>query len=319
MNEEKNRNGLPKATLTWYPGHMAKAKRILSDQLSRIDVIIELCDARLPLSSRNPDLIRLGKNKPRVVLLGKADLADPNETAKWIRYFKAEGATECMALDTRMKAGTVLPLVEKAAAKAVDKAAERGIRKTVRCMVIGVPNVGKSTLINRLHGTPVAKVGDMPGVTRSAQWVRISPYLELLDSPGLLWPRLDDALAARRLCYIAAIKDDIADMSELTIQLLTDMLEAAPKALEERFHIADRSLSGVNLLDAVCKGRGFLLKGGLYDYDRACTVVLDEYRGGRLGRITLEKCPVIRTERDDNEQAPRGENTVPDADGRTLV
>ena len=308
MNEETNRFGQKKAEITWYPGHMAKAKRELAAQLSRVDVIIELCDARLPLSSRNPDLLKLGKNKPRVVLLGKADLADPNETKKWIERFRSEGAVDCMALDTRVKAGSVLPLIRRAAEAAVGKAADRGIRKTVRCMVIGVPNVGKSTLINRLHGTPVARVGDMPGVTRSTQWVRISPYLELMDSPGLLWPRLDDRLAARRLCYIAAIRDDIADMAELTIQLLRDMIEAAPKAVEERFRIRDLSLTGAELLDAVCRGRGFLMKGGVYDYDRACTVVLDEYRGGKLGRITLERCPAaVKAAQPDPDQTPEAE------------
>lgn len=292
MDGELNRNGLPKASLTWYPGHMAKAKRELANQLSRVDVIVELCDARLPYSSRNPDLIRLGRNKPRVVLLGKSDLADPAETKKWVQRIKNEGAACCTALDMRQKASCILPLIEKAAEQAVDKAASRGIRKTVRCMVIGVPNAGKSTLINRLHGTPVAKVGDMPGVTRNTQWVRISPYLELLDSPGLLWPRLDDSLAARRLCYIAAIRDDIADMTELAIQLLEDMEAAAPLALAQRYKIQDMSLRGTALLDEVCRNRGFLLKGGVYDYDRACSVVLDEYRAGKFGRITLEKCPL---------------------------
>ncbi len=283
-----------KITINWYPGHMAKAKRMLADQLQRVDVIIELCDARLPKSSRNPDLLRMGRNKPRVVLLGKADLADPVQTDKWIRRFKEEGAMACMALDTRVKAKAMLPLIENAAQRAVDKAADRGIRKTVRCMVVGVPNVGKSTFINRLHGSSITKTGDKPGVTRSTQWVKISPYLELLDSPGLLWPRLDDKLAARRLAYISAIKDDVLDTAELAMQLLEDMMVAAPASTKERFKIKDETARGVELLDEVCRGRGFLMKGGVYDYDRCCAVVLDEYRAGKLGRITLEHCENVK-------------------------
>ena len=174
------------------------------------------------------------------------------------------------------------------------------IRKNVRAMVVGVPNVGKSTVINRLHGAPVAKVGDMPGVTRSTQWVRITPYLELMDSPGLLWPRLDDPLAARRLAYIAAISDNALDTAKLAIQLLEDMSKAAPQALSSRFHINDLSLRGTELLDAVCKGRGFLMKGGVYDYDRACAVVLDEFRAGKMGRITLEKCSSFEEKAEDS-------------------
>ena len=153
---------------------------------------------------------------------------------------------------------------------------------------MGVPNVGKSTLINRLHGGSIAKVGDMPGVTRANQWVKITPYLELLDTPGLLWPRLDDPLAARRLAYISAIRDEVLDTAQLAIQLLTDLIGVAPQAVQERFKINDLSLRGPDLLDAVCQGRGFLMKGGVYDTERACKVVLDEFRGGKLGRITLE-------------------------------
>ncbi len=273
--------------INWYPGHMARAKRLLSDQLSRVDVVIELCDARLPRSSRNPDLIRLTQKKERILLLGKSDLANPDLTAQWLRVFRREGAV-CQALDMNRQAKAARALIDQAARETVERAAQRGIRKTVRAMIVGVPNVGKSTLINRLHGGAVAKVGDMPGVTRANQWVKVSPYLELLDTPGLLWPRLDDPLAARRLAYIAAIKDDVVDTAKLSIQLLEDLIAAAPQAVQERFKIKDLSLRGPELLDAVCQGRGFLMKGGVYDTERACKVVLDEFRGGKLGRITLE-------------------------------
>ena len=273
--------------INWYPGHMARAKRLLSEQLSRVDVVIELCDARLPLSSRNPDLMRLTERKERVLLLGKSDLADPNMTSEWLKLFKRQGLS-CMALDMNRQAKATLSLIERAARETVERAAQRGIKKTVRAMVVGVPNVGKSTLINRLHGGSIAKVGDMPGVTRANQWVKVGPYLELLDTPGLLWPRLDDPLAARRLAYIAAIRDEVVDAAQLTIQLLTDLIASAPQAVQERYKLKDLSLRGPDLLDAVCQGRGFLMKGGIYDTERACKVVLDEFRGGKLGRITLE-------------------------------
>ena len=302
--------------INWYPGHMARAKRLLSDQLSRVDVVIELCDARLPLSSRNPDLMRLTEKKERVLLLGKSDLADPVLTSEWLNLFKRQGLS-CMALDMNRQAKAALSLVEKAAKETVERAAQRGLKKTVRAMVVGVPNVGKSTLINRLHGGSIAKVGDMPGVTRANQWVKVSPYLELLDTPGLLWPRLDDPQAARRLAYIAAIKDDVLDTAQLAIQLLTDLIAVTPKTVQERFKIKDLSLRGPDLLDAVCLGRGFLMKGGIYDTERACKVVLDEFRGGKLGRITLE---APKEERDGQlaEKQPCGGKTpdqVTDLDG----
>ena len=296
--------------INWYPGHMARAKRLLSDQLSRVDVVIELCDARLPLSSRNPDLKRLTEKKERVLLLGKSDLADPALTSEWLNLFKRQGLS-CMALDMNRQAKAALSLIEKAAKETVERSAQRGIKKTVRAMVVGVPNVGKSTLINRLHGGSIAKVGDMPGVTRANQWVKVTPYLELLDTPGLLWPRLDDPLAARRLAYIAAIRDEVLDTAQLAIQLLTDLIAVTPKTVQERFKIKDLSLRGPELLDAVCVGRGFLMKGGVYDTERACKVVLDEFRGGKLGRITLE---APREERDaqlENEQLDGGKTPDP--------
>ncbi|MBR6185508.1 MAG: ribosome biogenesis GTPase YlqF [Clostridia bacterium] len=273
--------------INWYPGHMARAKRMLAEQLSRVDVVIELCDARLPLSSRNPDLMKLTERKERVLLLGKSDLADSAVTAKWLKVFRAQGIA-CMALDMNKQAKAALSLIDGAAKEAVERARQRGIKKTVRALVAGVPNVGKSTLINRLHGGNIAKVGDMPGVTKSNQWVKITPYLELMDTPGLLWPRLDDPLAARRLAYISAIRDEVLDTAHLSVQLLTDLIAVAPNAVQERFKIKDLSLRGPELLDAVCQGRGFLMKGGAFDTDRACKVVLDEFRGGKLGRITLE-------------------------------
>lgn len=274
--------------INWYPGHMAKAKRLLVDQLGRVDVVIELCDARLPYSSRNPDLDRLLGGKKRVLVLNKADLADPAATSAWLNYFRGMGMDAASFNASAGRAKDALSVIDRAAQETVERAAQRGIRKTVKAMVVGVPNVGKSTFTNKLHGGSIAKTGDRPGVTRVNQWVRISPYLDLLDTSGLLWPRLDDQLAARRLCYIGTVKDDVVDLLMLTIHLLQDMLKVQPAQVMERYRIQDAALTGEALLEAVCRGRGFLMKGGVCDYDRCCAVVLDEFRAGKLGRITLE-------------------------------
>ena len=274
--------------INWYPGHMAKTRRLLSDQIGTADLIIELCDARLPYSSRNPDLDRMIQGKKRILLLNKADLADPELSRRWLHYFRGKGLNTALIQATGLKAKDALTAIEKATREIVEKAASRGIRKTVRAMVVGVPNVGKSTYINRLHGGNIAKTGDRPGVTRNTQWIRITPYLELMDTPGLLWPRLDDQLAARRLSYLGTIKDDVLNLDSLAMSLLEDLADIVPQKMSERYHIEDTSLRGIELLDAVCRGRGFLLKGNEMDYDRCCSVVLDEFRGGKLGRITLE-------------------------------
>ena len=274
--------------INWYPGHMAKAKRLLQLQLGRVDVVIELCDARLPHASRNPDLNTLLRGKRRVLVLNKADLADPAETTAWLRFFRSQGVSVKSYVSIGGKTKEILALIEEAVSDLVNRAQEKGMRKTVRAMVVGVPNVGKSTFINGLHGGAIAKVGDRPGVTRANQWVKITPYLELMDTPGLLWPRLDDQQAARRLAYIGSVRDEVVDAQMLAIMLLTDMLAVRPQAVMERFKLKDTSLRGAALLEAVCMGRGWLMKGGIPDTDRGCAVVLDEFRSGKLGRITLE-------------------------------
>ena len=302
MSENKNR-------INWYPGHMAKAKRQLEEQLSRADVIVELCDARLPRASRNPDLIRMMHNKEHILILQKSDLADEKETEKWLAYFRSLQIT-CAAIDANRQFKQVLRLISEKAEKKVSQARARGIAKTVRAMVVGVPNVGKSTLINRLNGSVVARVSDRPGVTRSVSWVKVSPYLELMDSPGMLWPRLDDQTAALRLSYIAAIRDDVQDVYALAVHLLDDMIAVKPEAVAERFKVQDMTLRGEALMEAVCLGRGFLLRGGVADTERGCRVVLDEFRAGKLGRITLEQAPtpfVRKEEPRENKQAGEAE------------
>lgn len=270
---------------------MAKARRMLIDQLRKVNLVVELCDARLPLSSRNPDLGRLLVQKSRVLLLCKSDLAEPEQTARWLKYFEAQGVS-VMAYDaTPRKTAQAKTLIEAAAREMLERGLRRGIQKTVRAMVVGVPNVGKSTFINRLYGGAIAQVGDRPGVTRAQQWVRVNPYLEVMDTPGMLWPKLEDRLAATRLAYIGTIRDAVYDQQALCLHLLRDLMARRPALTCERFKIKNPAAEGYALLDEVCRGRGFLLRGGEPDMDRCCAVVLDEFRAGKVGRITLETPP----------------------------
>lgn len=278
--------------IQWYPGHMAKAKRTLIQQLSKVNLAVELCDARLPLSSRNPDLDRLLNAKRRVLLLCKADLAEPQVTNRWLAYFASQGI-DAMAYDTSpKKTKQARAMIDRAAQEIIQRGLDRGLRKTIRAMVVGVPNVGKSTFINRLYGGSIASVGDRPGVTRSNQWVKVGPYLEVLDTPGMLWPKLSDKLAATRLAYIGTIRDAVYDQQALCIRLLQDLLTVRNEETCQRYKIKDPEAQGAELLEEVGRGRGFLLKGGVVDTDRVCAVVLDEFRAGKVGRITLEYPPV---------------------------
>ena len=286
--------------INWYPGHMAKTRRLLQDQIGRIDLIIELCDSRLPYSSRNPVLAKLGAGKRHMLLMNKADLADTSISKRWLQTFRKENVDAYLINASGLKAKEIISLIEKSTSDIVEKAMNKGVRKTVKAMIVGIPNVGKSTLINRLYGRNITETGDRPGVTKSNRWVRISPYLELLDTPGLLWPRLDDQTAARRLCYIGCIRDEVIDLYDMTIHLLEDLCALVPDRVKERFNISDTGLTGTELLDAVCTGRGWLLKGNQFDYERCCRIVPDEFRGGKLGRITLEKPE--EQERQSNDQ-----------------
>ena len=279
--------------INWYPGHMAKSRRLLQDQLRAVDAVIELCDARAPLATRNPDLEKLTKGKARILVLNKADLADDAETARWVEYFRRQGLTAMRFNSNGGKTKEILSRIEAATKPAVERAAARGVKKTVRLMVIGIPNVGKSTFINRIYGSGIVKASDRPGVTRSNQWVKIGPYLELMDTPGMLPPRMDDQEGARLLAYLGSIRDQIMDTEELAGQLLLHLLARKPAAVAARFKIPEgEAFDDVQLVvEAACKGRGWIISGGRPDTDRAAALILDEFRGGKVGRITIEAAP----------------------------
>lgn len=276
--------------INWYPGHMAKTRRMLAENLKMIDVVVEVIDARAPLASRNPDFDDLFSGKARVVLLNKSDLADGNATKRWIAQFNRRGIEASGVSATGGSAKKIVTaLIEKAAKPRVDAMKAKGVNKVVRCMIVGIPNVGKSTLINRMAGETRAEVGDRPGVTRGKQWVRISPYLELMDTPGMLWPKLEDQELAKHLAFLGSIKDEIMDSEELAIDLIALLQSAIPASLTERFGKLAADTPKEDLLAAVCRSRGFLLRGGELDTERASRVVLDEFRAGKIARITLEQ------------------------------
>ena len=279
--------------INWYPGHMAKSRRLLQDQLRAVDAVIELCDARAPLATRNPDLEKLTRGKARILILNKADLADDKETARWVEYFRTQDLSAMRFNSNGGKTKEILARIQEATRPAVERAAARGVKKTVRLMIIGIPNVGKSTFINRIHGSGIAKASDRPGVTRSNQWVKIGPYLELLDTPGMLPPRMDDQDSARLLAYLGSIRDQIMNTEELAGQLLMHLQAINPAAVAARFKLPEGEIydDPQLALEAACRGRGWLISGGRPDVDRAAALVLDEFRAGKAGKISIERAP----------------------------
>ena len=275
--------------INWYPGHMAKSRRLLQDQLRAVDAVIELCDARAPMATRNPDLENLTRSKARILILNKADLADDQETARWVEHFRSQGLTAVRFNSNGGKTREILSKIEAATKPAVERAAARGVKKTVRLMVIGIPNVGKSTFINRLYGSGITKASDRPGVTRSNQWVKLNPYLELLDTPGMLPPRMDDQEGARLLAYLGSIRDQIMDTEELAGQLLLHLLKIRPESVRSRFKLPEEEFDDPQIvIEAACRARGWLISGGRPDTDRASALILDEFRAGKTGKITIQ-------------------------------
>ena len=283
----------------WYPGHMTKAKRQMQEDIKLIDLVIELVDARIPLSSRNPDIDELGKNKARLILLNKSDLSDERKNETWASYFKEKGFY-VVKLDARRRNSMkeIQNVILEACKEKIERDRRRGIKnRPVRAMVVGIPNVGKSTFINTFAGKACAKTGNKPGVTKGKQWIRLNKDVELLDTPGILWPKFDDQSVGMNLAYTGAVKDDILDVETLGCHLMAylgehypDALKAAYKlsALPEREAEENDIAYGYRLLEAAGKKRGFLISGGEVDTERMAKILLDEFRSGKLGRFTLE-------------------------------
>lgn len=284
-------------TIQWFPGHMAKTRRAITANLKLVDAVVEIIDARTPMSSRNPEIDGLTASKPRIVLLNKCDLADGNATSAWINYLKKENVT-ALAVDCKSGKGLnkLMPVLKADVLKELmEKRAKNGMNGApVRLMILGIPNVGKSSLINRLAGEKRTKVEDRPGVTRIKQWVKLKDNTELLDMPGVLWPKFEDQSAAIRLAFTGAISDDILDIETLAMKLLNFLAKSYPKSLIERYKIEfDDSDDGLSLLEKVGKRRGMMISGGEINTERAAITVLDEFRSGKLGRITLEMPEVM--------------------------
>lgn len=278
-------------TVQWFPGHMAKTRRLIKENLSRVDAVCELVDARLPESSRNPELDEIVGSKPRIILLNKCDLADEKATARKIKEFAEKGIT-ALPVDCRSGKGLdkFQPTVREVLKDKIKANNDRGmVGKALRIMVVGIPNTGKSSFINRMAGKNRAKVADKPGVTRSNQWFFIGSGIELLDTPGVLWPKFEDPEVGFKLAFIGSVKDEILDSQEIAVRLLVVLQKNYPERLTERYKISDfAELEPYELLELIASKRGMLLRKGEYDTERAAVMLLDEYRSGKLGRITLD-------------------------------
>lgn len=281
-----------KMNIQWFPGHMTKAQRMIEENLKMVDIVCEIIDARIPYSSRNPDIDRLSSTKPRLIILNRTDQADPHVTASWREYFKQQGLH---VLETDCKSGKGVKgfsatirsvLKDKLAANAAKGQANRALR----AMILGIPNVGKSTFINKVAKRKAALASDRPGVTKGKQWITVDTGLELLDTPGILWPRFDSQEVGECLAFTGAIRDDIMDRETLSANLMLKLRELYPQCIEQRYKFApDPEASGFELLETAAKKRGFLISGGEYDLERMSAILLDEFRDGKLGRISLER------------------------------
>lgn len=273
----------------WYPGHMTKAKRQMQEDIKLVDLVIELVDARVPVSSHNPDIDELGKNKARLVLLNKADLADEVQNVAWCRYYKERGI-HAVKLDSRNRAGmkSVQAVIQEACKEKMERNKRRGIlNRPVRAMVAGIPNVGKSTFINSFAGKACTKTGNKPGVTKGKQWIRLNKNVELLDTPGILWPKFEDQAVGLHLAFIGSMKDELLNKEELALELTGELVRKYPGLLAERY-AADETAQNVEILGQVAQNRGCIKKGGMPDYAKAAVLILEEFRSGKLGRITIE-------------------------------
>jgi len=279
--------------IQWFPGHMAKTRRLMKESLPLVDIIVELRDARIPFSSANPEMKKMTGNKPRIILLNKSDTADDAVTKLWCEHLAGKGIS-CLAVDCRSGRGLkqVIPLAKTLLKDELEKRAAKGMAgKPIRMMIVGIPNVGKSSFINRMAGGKRAKVEDRPGVTRGKQWVSLQTGVELLDMPGVLWPKFDDPIVGEHLAFTGAVKDDILDTVLLSMRLAELLRNDYPAMLCERYKLDPSSIVDVHpeeLITMIAKRRGMLISGGEPDYDRVAATILDEFRGGKIGRISLE-------------------------------
>lgn len=276
----------------WYPGHMTKAKRQMQEDIKLIDLIIELVDARVPLASRNPDINELGKNKARLILLNKSDLADERCTLQWQEYFEKQGFF-VVKVNARSGAGlkSINGVIQEACKEKIERDQRRGIKnRPVRAMVVGIPNVGKSTFINSYAGKACTKTGNKPGVTKGKQWIRLNKSLELLDTPGILWPKFEDQTVGLHLAMIGSIKDDILNVEELALEVLRYLEAVYPGTLQERYGIEEAS-DAVQMLASIAEARKCVQKGNEPDYGKAAAIIMEEFRNGKIGRISLEQPP----------------------------
>ena len=276
--------------IQWYPGHMTKTRRQMEADLKLVDAVCEIVDARIVISSRNPDIDSICGNKPRIIILNRLDLADPDATNRWVQYFKSKGMA-AVATDCKSRKGITAftPAVRQLLHEKIERDAAKGMTKALRIMVVGIPNVGKSTLINQISGRKGAKAENRPGVTRGKQWVTVDNGLLLLDTPGILWPKFEDPNVGMMLAYTGAVKDGIMDLEELACRLMSLLWQRYPEKIKERYGVdCEADTPGWELLQAAGKKRGYLLARGEIDTERMAKVLLDEFRGGKLGRFTLE-------------------------------
>lgn len=292
--------------IQWFPGHMAKTRRLLTENLKLVDVVVELLDARIPASSKNPEIDSIIQNKPRLLVLNKADTADAERSAQWARWYKSRGIQAIFVDSIKGTGLNKLKTQLKAMMKdRFERDRQKGrIFRPIRTMIVGIPNVGKSTFINKIAGKAVAVTGDRPGVTKGKQWIRLNPEIDLLDTPGILWPKFDDQNIALNLAFTGAIKDDIMDVTEVAASLVQKLSAEYPDIFARRYKLQNiEGLTGHELLQAAGKNRGCILPGGEIDLRRIAIILLDEFRGGKIGKITLEQ-PVSSGE-EINDEAGR--------------
>lgn len=274
----------------WYPGHMTKARRMMEENIKLIDLVIEVVDARAPISSRNPDIDNLAVNKSRLILLNKSDLSDEQANSRWVEYFAKKGFY-VLKINARTGAGVkqVNATVAEACKEKIERDKRKGImNRPVRAMVVGIPNVGKSTFINSYAGKACAKTGNKPGVTKGKQWIRLNKNIELLDTPGILWPKFEDQSVGLRLAMIGSMNDEILNVEELALDTVKYILQNYPGMLADRYGI-DENVEAIEVMEAIASKRGCLKRGALVDYEKAAGVILDDFRSGRIGRISLEQ------------------------------